>query len=312
MPLSVSSQRIFSKCSEYSESSLAAMRSKASDIFDNNDSILVGINGSYARREATLGSDADLFFLYTGDNESQAQDLQIRFHDELESMGYRKPSAGGVFSVPLSVGSICNIIGGLDDTNIQTTQRMLLLLEGDWIYNESLFNKTFENLLSKYVPPTVQDKHICIYLLNDIIRYWRTICVDYEYKIGAMNKPRNLRFIKLRFSRKLLYFAGVLAVSFTQGLSPQEKINELKNLLSMPPIERLKHLVDEDSVPALDLYAEFLASLDDESTRNSLDDSESEEFGSLRAKARDFNKEIEDLLYKYCGGKNPTLSALIL
>ena len=310
MSLSKFAQDIFIATSKESEGGLHYMRAKASEIFGSNDSILVGINGSYARREATSNSDADLFFLYDGDNESKTQDLQSSFLDSLSSSGYGKSASDGVFTRPLSISSIHETIGGLEDDNRQLTQRMLLLLEGDWIYNPSLFTTTSEKLIEKYVSDNLRQDQICLYLLNDIIRYWRTICVDYEFKVHNTNKPTNLRLIKLRFSRKLLFFAGVLAVSATHGLSVDEKRKKLNDLFALPPIERLQHLVSQDSFPALELYAEFLSSLDDSSIRNSLDDSPA--FDNLRTKARDFDAHLLSILKKHCGDNNPTMNALLL
>lgn len=212
MPLDSSAERIFSNARQVSEEGIKDLRSKATEMLGEHDDILVGLNGSFARREATSSSDIDLFFLYTGKNELVAKDLQSKF---LKSSGYPAPAAGGVFSEPLSVNSICDTIGGQDDDNMQTTRRMLLLLEGEWIFNEELFTDTRRKLLEKYVSTDLQKKQICLYLLNDVIRYWRTICVDFEFKIHTSeesNKFYRLRLIKLRFSRKLLFFAGVLAI----------------------------------------------------------------------------------------------------
>jgi hypothetical protein len=58
------------------------------------------------------------------------------------------------------------------------------------------------------------------FLLNDLTRYWRTIGVDYAAKhLEQDGKKWAIRNAKLRFSRKLLYAAG-LAFCFACHLDP--------------------------------------------------------------------------------------------
>ena len=66
-----------------------------------------------------------------------------------------------------------------------------------------------------------------MFLLNDVIRYWRTICIDLEHKVRADNKARDIRLIKLRFSRMLLYASGVLAIGEGYRRSSEEKLESL-------------------------------------------------------------------------------------
>ena len=44
-----------------SEAKLEKLREIAADKFDSDDRIVIGVNGSIARREFTSGSDIDLF-----------------------------------------------------------------------------------------------------------------------------------------------------------------------------------------------------------------------------------------------------------
>lgn len=321
MALSAAARAVFAQTEKRSQEGLATLRALAREMFGSDESIIIGVNGSYARREATGGSDIDLFFLHDrggGGGESQAQKMQSAFRAKAEASGYRLPPEDGVFSAPLSVSSLCGIIGGQADDNVQITRRILLLLEGDWLFNESGLRAVRQKLLSHYVPRDLRRDQICLYFLNDIIRYWRTICVDFEFKSQAGNprggKPREIRLIKLRFSRMLLFFAGVMAVGVTHNLD--DKLGALTESLALPPLARLREIGGAESIKALEFYAEFLSALDNSSIRASLSTAspaqESRELQELRTKARLFREELFALLQSRFHPPNPLIPALVL
>ena len=317
MTLSQNAAAVFNVTSSRSEADLANMRAVAQEVIGENQQLIVGVNGSYARREATSGSDVDLFVLYRKDAIADAIAAQKTLRTRFQAAGFKMPADGGVFEAPLSVSFLSQTIGGMEDKNEFITRRMLLLLEGEWLYNESGFNDARTRLLTQYVAPNIRADQICMFLLNDIIRYWRTICVDFEYKIQSDNKPREIRLIKLRFSRMLLFFAGVMAVGATHGLERDAKIAKLSELLALPAYERLTKLAGDKASPALELYAGFLLALDDPNVREALSKPqsaqvESEEYQRLRAQAQQFRANLLALLKEHFGTDNPTVTALML
>ncbi|MDG2341011.1 MAG: hypothetical protein P8L32_07445, partial [Paracoccaceae bacterium] len=222
---------VIQRAVQLSEQQLNIMREIAEEIFGKDTNIIIGVNGSVARRETTSGSDVDLFFLGLDEAELAAlQSQQNNYRARLRNADIKMPAHGGVFDEPLRADKLCETIGGDDDTNLFITRRMLFLLEGEWIYNQTAFEKLRSDLICRYVAEDLADEKIALFLLNDIIRYWRTICVDFEHKIQDDSKPRAIRNIKLRFSRMLLYFAGVAAVSTTGGMGGVEKRAKLDAL----------------------------------------------------------------------------------
>ena len=306
------------KCKTESERQLDQMRQIATDMFGDQPNYLIGVNGSVARRECTGGSDVDLFFLVNGKTKvSDAREAQNRYRSRLKCVGLVMPSQGGVFENPLKINNLLKTIGGDKDTNEFITRRMLFLLEGEWTFNQQLFEGTRTRLIERYVADDLDDHKLSLFLLNDVIRYWRTICVDFEHKTAAADKPRAIRLIKLRFSRMLLYLGGVAAVSQTKGLEVAKKRQMLEDLFAMSTIKRLQSTFGEAMDKPLAQYGRFLAKLDDANIRIQLElpgeqGLQTDAYQNLCDEAREFKKELLDMLMNELGPKHDVVKALLL
>lgn len=310
--------RILDEALTRSEDQLKVMRDVAREVIGENSNVIVGVNGSIARREMTSGSDVDLFFLTLGDTGQQALDIKDAYRSRLIDLEIKMPAQDGVFDAVLSVDELLSNIGGDDDTNKFLTRRMLYLLEGEWVFNHTEFESLRARLIDHYVAENLEDHKFCQYLLNDIIRYWRTICVDFEQKTAKGEKARAIRLIKLRFARMMLYFGGVAAIAQTGDIPAAEKQAKLLEMFSLHPAARLRAVFGEkDVMPALSSYATFLSALDDKSIRAALDSDgysglETDEYKELVEVARDFRDGLKGLLVDASGLRNKVASALLL
>lgn len=298
---------------------LETMRAAARDVIHKGAGVIVGVNGSVARREVTSGSDVDLFFLATGDDAEAVRPIQEAFRARLQDDGIKMPAHGGVFEDPLTVTELLSNIGGDADTNAYLTRRMLYLLEGEWLHNRAGFNTLRENLVGHYVRDELENRKLCRYLLNDVIRYWRTICIDFEEKTADGGKPRAIRLVKLRFARMMLYFGGVAAIARTDANVPAEtKRSTLLTTFAMPPADRLTRAFGEAQMEApLAAYATFLNAINDKTIRDALereghDGLETDEYRELVEVARDFRQGLEDVLVGPEGLRGKIGSALLL
>lgn len=59
---------------------------------------------------------------------------------------------------------------------------MLLLLESVGATNEDVHEVVTGELADRYLDESVKDFRVPRFLLNDVVRYWRTICVDFAGK----------------------------------------------------------------------------------------------------------------------------------
>lgn len=299
------------------EDGIAKMRERAGQIFDSEAQFIVGVNGSYARREVTSGSDVDLFFLALSQNMEEVEEAQKAFRAALSNdLGMKMPANHGVFEKPLTIKRLTNSIGGLDDTNENITRRMLLLLEGEWIFNEEKFDHARDLLLEIYVGGGVSKEKIGMFLLNDIMRYWQTICVDYEYKVNSDGKPRAIRLVKLIFSRMLLYSAGVIVVGENFQKELDEKIALLREYLRMWPLRRLEVILGKEISSIVSLKYDFLRAIDDPDIRAKLEAPEVNtleelDYDKFVQNARKFKSGLFQIImtrYKY----TPLIPSLVL
>lgn len=281
--------------------------------------ICVGTAGSFARREGSAESDLDFFFLRREPTScSDNDELSRTVSEALKHHVKKYPSIDGSFNKGETVEEMLTNIGGQHDDNGKMTRRILILLEGDWLYNEGIFEDTRKQLLSRYLNDVKDRTQIALFLLNDIIRYYRTICVDYEYKTYEGQKPWGIRNIKLMFSRKLIYISGVLAVGSTKGLGKQEKLERLIELFKLPPTERIKCIVGSNAEIPLHLYGVFLEEISRQPVRETLEKVQRDGRNSdpiyreLKNLGYAFSDSILDMLHLTYGPRHPLTKWLVL
>lgn len=134
-------------------------------------------------------------------------------------MDLKQPGATGTFGEVIHAGELLAGVQMLAEDSPDITRRILLLLESRPVGPSAAWERTTRAVLSGYLDPTLRyggagetGRRVPRFLLNDLLRYWRTVAVEFTAKHQRRGGAKwGLRMAKLRMSRKLIAGAGYLA-----------------------------------------------------------------------------------------------------
>jgi hypothetical protein len=248
--------------------------------------------GSWARGELTGGSDNDWAILTP---EGRSQDLDVEnlavLCREMFNEDEKAPGVQDIFGLAFGWPKLADDVGLNEDDNTNLTRRMLTLLESVAITGTAR-DACWNAILARYLRWGVKDHRPPRFLLNDIIRYWRTICVDFEgkHKTSGGEDPKwVMRNAKLRTSRKVLFAGGLLPVLFCRLRELEEIPTFLAQQLAARPVDRIAWAFLEmdllaEGARCLGAYDEWIAMLQDPDFRAAV--------AALRASTRDNSAEF--------------------
>ena len=231
--------------------------------------------GSWGRGELTRRSDDDWALLVEGAPREGVKPEAATLAAELIGEA-RPPGRTGVFGGVVFSDDLHSRIGLDADSNANLTRRMLLMLESQPVANDAVHRRIWERVLDGYLEDADRPYRPPRFFLNDLIRYWRTICVDFVGKEREGGEKWGIRNAKLRTSRKVLFAAGLVPLLQCHRFRRDERREYLAAQLAAPATDRLAAAfldcgARDAGVRALSAYDRWLAVLDDEERRGELE-----------------------------------------
>jgi predicted nucleotidyltransferase len=220
------------------------------------DKACVYITGSFARGEAGSHSDLDLFIVSKGTK----QDPQLKKLDDIlikadliqttRKLGFPPFSGDGEYLTTHVVSELTGALGKPHDDSSNTfTARLLLLLESKPLLGQLVYQQIIDDVIAAYWKdyPDRKGEFQPAFIANDILRMWRTFCVNYEARTTSVppekKAKRKLKNYKLKHSRLLTCYSALLYLLATYVESATVHPDDVRHMVSLSPMERLEHLL---------------------------------------------------------------------
>jgi len=217
----------------------------------------VYLTGSFARGEASAHSDLDLFIVGQDREVDGKRERRLSRLDEIcvkadliratHRVGIPEFSGDGAYLVHYTIDELVATLGRPeDDANNTFTARMLLLLESRPLLGAQVHADTIERVVDAYFPEyeDYRDSFIPACLANDILRMWRTFCVNYEARTHIYTPreraKRRLKNYKLKHSRLLTCYSTLACLSALYKQAGTVHPRDVRELATKSPTKRLQ------------------------------------------------------------------------
>jgi hypothetical protein len=277
----------------------------------------IAIAGSFARYEASDQSDADCIIVLEDDPKLDAAAVSERavatVTEHIAALGIPESNPKGVFAVPRRFSELLpepalGALGGPDEPSDILGKRMLMLLESRPLFNDDAYRECIDAIFERYAFYVLSDRakeHL--FLLNDLIRYFRFICVNYQSNFEREYEKWPLRNLKLRHSRIVMYMGLLALIGESSKYVDEGKIEYVRDKLPLTPLERIAAVYGDNNDTSFfrvaGLYNTFLARISDADLRQEINRLEYEDrydnilFSALKANSDALQAELTRFIY---------------
>lgn len=270
--------------------------------------------GSFGRYEANIHSDLDLFIV--GKEDIAEKDKRIRLLSHLDEICVKSDiiRAARKLKLPEFDGDgkylayhadrdLIDGIGGThDDVNNTLTARLLLFLESKPLLGEEVYNGIIRKVIEAYWRDFERHKanFVPAYLANDILRLWRTFCVNYEARTRTEPEEkkidRRIKNFKLKHSRIMTCFSAIAFLLNNYRDKKTVTPSDAYDMTQLTPLRRMEWIAQSSAcfegviAELIDQYSIFLSDVQggDEQLRKRFSDAK--EAGLLREKSQLFGQ----------------------
>jgi hypothetical protein len=228
---------------EHSRERIVALRHCLADLARTEPRVLaVAVSGSLGRLEALPHSDADLIVILADDvppGPSRDEAMEAVWK-ALQPLGLPRPKTSGIFARPTTPSELTDpsTIGKVADDVAIFGKRMQMLLDVQPLYGQETYAILLDAVLRRSASGSPDDAGDWRYLRNDLMRYYRSLCVQEQWTFGERGGGWFVRDVKTRHSRVLLY-AGLLFLLGESGKETVDRVGWLSAHLRLTPLERI-------------------------------------------------------------------------
>ena len=267
---------IFANRRERTQRTLTALRESLDAQLGDARADLIGAHtciyatGSCGREEMGAGSDLDAYIVrIDGEGVANSAALEAAVKHANASAGLPPLDGEGKYLQMVETHELLDLLGApRDDASGVLTKRMLLLLESRVLVGADAHTLTIERIIAAYWQnqDLHRKKYLPFVLVNDIIRYWRVVLLNHEWKLRkreaklaadpslspdarrvALLAERRYRSYKLRFPRCLTCFS---ALTHRLALTAKDPAHVSKtaalDMIRLTPVERIRALPEHE------------------------------------------------------------------
>ncbi len=220
------------------------------------DRACVYTTGSFGRGEASSHSDLDLFIVGPADEKGRRSfpNLdEICLKADLIRLTRRQRfpefSGDGEYLNHYTVHDLVKTLGQPEDDSSNTlTARLLLLLESQPVLGVAVYKVATEEVIRAYWRDYEghEGSFMPAYLANDILRLWRTLCVNYEARTSTepatKKAKRKLKNYKLKHSRLLTCYTALLYLLSVHKTTGTVTKADAMAMIELTPTKRVEWL----------------------------------------------------------------------
>ncbi|MDB5385799.1 MAG: hypothetical protein JWM11_1445 [Planctomycetaceae bacterium] len=229
----------------FSQARLIQIRSLLAAAPLPDEILCIGVAGSLARMEATAASDCDLVVVLNAGIDDQSPGAKLAFQkiwDALTPLNLDRPETDGIYAGPVSSEKLLSrdTVGQVSEDPRAFGFRITFLLELQPVYGDSAFQSIAAGIVDRYAHQYVEldESKQWTYLLNDLVRYFKSLCQTYLFAELYDDRLWRLRNLKARHSRLLMYI-GLLFLLGESSQVTRDKRGWLISRLSWTPLERI-------------------------------------------------------------------------
>ena len=275
--------------------------------------------GSFGRGEANKNSDLDLFIVGLTNVSPASQGSMLNRLDEIcvkadlieatRALGIPEFDGDGRYLMHYSVQAFTGKLGTPDDDVTNTfTARLLLLLESRPLLEAGVYDEVTGEVVAAYWRDFEDHKNnfMPAFVANDILRMWRTFCVNYEARTKREPDDKKIKGkiknYKLKHSRLLTCYSALLYFLEIYNRSGTVTPADAVAMIKLTPTERLEWLKGQPDLKGAESALDgLLVKYDRFLQTTSVNESELIGQFSDKATASDFMTraaEFGDLMYE--------------